>query len=614
MSYNLVLDTGLVPECWTLGMIKPIYKNKGSSKDPSNYRPITLISCVGKLFTAILNNRIQSYVEGHDKIKNCQSGFRKGYSTIDNIFILHNLIDIVFKSKHSLYCSFIDLKQAFDRVWREGMWEKIAKYNINGKCLRVIKNIYKNIKSCVLINNKTTDFFISNIGVRQGENLSPLLFNLFLNDLEDFFIENNVNGIECSEHHLDDSLMVFLEIFLLLYADDTIILSNTAEGLQNALDTYSRYCAQWKLTVNYNKSKILIFSNQTQTDFSDNEFLLDNEKLEIVTEFKYLGILFSKSNSFYKTKKHIAEQGTRAMYSLLAKSRNMHLPIDLTIELFMKLVKPILLYGCEIWGFGNIDVLERVQLKFIKHVLNLKACTPNHIVYGEVGVYPLKIDIYCRMISYWGKLNSIENFGSLASNIYLVSKSVYKHSNISPKSTYFKWINNIKEILCTSGNSGIWESHEFPNKIWLSNAIKQKYIDLFLNDWYSKVNSDVNYKIFKHTFEFENYLVILPKKFLYYLISFRTRNHRLAIETGRWSRTNRNVRKCNLCKEDIGDEYHFLLTCKKLKGVRKVYLKPKYIRRPNVFKYESLMNSKNKRLLITIAKYIKIIYEMAKAE
>ena len=130
------------------------------------------------------------------------------------------------------------------------------------------------------------------------------------------------------------------------------------------------------------------------------------------------------------------------------------------------------------------------------------------------------------MISYWGKLNSIENFGSLASNIYLVSKSVYKHSNICPKSTYFKWINNIKEILCTSGNSGIWESHEFPNKIWLSNVIKQKYIDLFLNDWYSKVNSDVNYKIFKHKFEFENYLVRLPKKFLYYLISFRTRNHR----------------------------------------------------------------------------------------
>ena len=119
--YNLVLDTGLVPECWTLGMIKPIFKNKGSSKDPSNYRPITLISCVGKLFTAILNNRIQTYVDEHEIIKNCQAGFRKGYSTTDNIFILHNLIDIVCKSKRSLFCSFIDLKQAFDKVWRAGL-------------------------------------------------------------------------------------------------------------------------------------------------------------------------------------------------------------------------------------------------------------------------------------------------------------------------------------------------------------------------------------------------------------------------------------------------------------------------------------------------------------
>ena len=103
-----------------------------------------------------------------------------------------------------------------------------------------------------------------------------------------------------------------------------------------------------------------------------------------MTEFKYLGILFSKSNnSFYETKKHIAEQGTRAMYSLLAKSRNMHLPIDLTIELFMKLVKPILLYGCEIWGFGNIDVLERVQLKFIKHTQKISSSNIGLIELGD---------------------------------------------------------------------------------------------------------------------------------------------------------------------------------------------------------------------------------------
>ena len=186
--FNLVFDTGIIPEAWTLGMIQPIFKNKGSPSDPSNYRPITLISCLGKVFTQILNNRIQKYADENDIINHCQSGFRKKYSTTDNIFILHNLIDLVCKSKKSVFCSFIDLKQAFDRVWREGLWEKLSVYHINGKCLKIIQSIYRNIKSCVIVNNNKTYFFLSNIGVRQGENLSPFLFNIFLNDL-DFFSE-----------------------------------------------------------------------------------------------------------------------------------------------------------------------------------------------------------------------------------------------------------------------------------------------------------------------------------------------------------------------------------------------------------------------------------------
>ena len=88
------------------------------------------------------------------------------------------------------------------------------------------------------------------------------------------------------------------------------------------------------------------------------------------------------------------------MYSLLAKARNLRLPIDMQLDLFKKLVKPILLYVCEVWGFGNVDVLERVELKFIKQVLKLKSRTPNYIVYREVGLYPLYIDIHGRMVSY----------------------------------------------------------------------------------------------------------------------------------------------------------------------------------------------------------------------
>ena len=80
------------------------------------------------------------------------------------------------------------------------------------------------------------------------------------------------------------------------------------------------------------------------------------------------------------------------------------LPIDIQIELFNKTIKPILLYGCEIWGFGDLSVIEQVKLKFLKFILNIKKSTPNCIVYGETGVLPLKIDIHTRMVSYWAKL------------------------------------------------------------------------------------------------------------------------------------------------------------------------------------------------------------------
>ena len=118
--FNVILDKGIVPETWTVGNIKPIFKNKGNPKDPENYRPITLLSNFGKLFTSIINNQLNNFAE----ICEAQSGFRKNFSTADNIFILKCLIDIVQSQRKKPYCCFIDFKQAFDTVWRTGLWKK----------------------------------------------------------------------------------------------------------------------------------------------------------------------------------------------------------------------------------------------------------------------------------------------------------------------------------------------------------------------------------------------------------------------------------------------------------------------------------------------------------
>ena len=114
-----------------------------------------------------------------------------------------------------------------------------------------------------------------------------------------------------------------------------------------------------------------------------------------------LGVLFSKSGSFYSAKKQQVNQAEKAMYSLIRKSRSLILPLDLQTELYEKMVKPILLYGSVVWDFGNLDVLERSVLKFLKLILHMESSTPHFMVYGETGVYAIYIDIYCRMVSFW---------------------------------------------------------------------------------------------------------------------------------------------------------------------------------------------------------------------
>ena len=121
LLFNLVLDTGILPDAWLEGIIRPIFKRSGDSKKPENYRPITILSCFGKLFTSVLNLRLNKFIEYHNILKENQAGFRSGYSTIDHIFTLHVLTKILKQSKTKLYCCFVDFSKAFDSVWRVGL-------------------------------------------------------------------------------------------------------------------------------------------------------------------------------------------------------------------------------------------------------------------------------------------------------------------------------------------------------------------------------------------------------------------------------------------------------------------------------------------------------------
>ena len=298
-----------------MGDILPNYKNKGSVNLPENYRPITLLSCLGKLFTSILNNRLNKFTEKYEIICHNQAGFRRRLSTSDNLFVLQSLFEMSKSTKNKLFCAFIDFKQAFDNVWRDGLWYKLQKYNINGKCLNLIKNMYNNIKSRIVTPDGNSAFFPCCKGVRQGENLSPILFSLYLNDLENYLMSNGANGIVCEAN--SENIYTYIKLLVILFADDTVFFSNNQVDLQHMLNIFEQYCDQWKLTVNISKTKILIFTSGRSAQ--NLHFTYKGKEIEIVTEYKYLGIYLAKSGSYLSCKKHIAEQANHAMFPFLEK-------------------------------------------------------------------------------------------------------------------------------------------------------------------------------------------------------------------------------------------------------------------------------------------------------
>ena len=366
--FNLILDSGIFPDAWTTGYILPIYKNKGSNKDPDNYRGITILSCFGKLFTSVINNRLSNYLENFGLLDEEQAGFRSNYGTSDHIFALKLLVDIYLNKKKNLYVAFVDFRKAFDNLWRVGLWQKLLNHNINGKIFRVIVNLYDNVKSSVKLNGELSELFLCNVGVRQGENLSPLLFSIFLNDMCEY-MSHSFNGLNyihdlVLENLETEDTVLYFTLYLLLYSDDTIILAETSHELQAAINALSHYCKLWKLEVNETKTKIVVFSKKLHVE--KNNFTFNGKCLETVQDFRYLGIDINKKGSFIIAKDHLYKQGEKAMYSVLRKSRSLHLPIDLQIKLFDSLVLPILLYGSEIWGYENHENFEKLQRKFCK--------------------------------------------------------------------------------------------------------------------------------------------------------------------------------------------------------------------------------------------------------
>ena len=397
----MILNTGKFPKSWKNGIIIPVHKN-GSQFDPNNYRGIILSSCLGKLFCHIINNRICSDLEKRAFLKQEQAGFRKNHRTSDHIFVLRTIIDkyvLNAKNGSKLYACFIDLRKAFDTVWHDGLLLKLEKAGINGKIYKVIKSMYSSSQSRVKSKHTMSEHIEITQGVHQGRVLSPVLFNISINDIGEDLLEDNV------------PILNWHKISHLLYADDLLLLSTSENELQRNITIINEFCNKWGLSVNADKSKVMVFSKSGRMSKDHYIFTIGHAVFENVNQYKYLGVNISANGKFMTAEKNLSLKASRALFSIKQSIFDSNIKPSAVLRIFHSLIKPITIYNSEIWAgyktcyhkksidemfemsFKGHNEFDKIFTRFSKYVLGVHSKASNFAVLSELGQLPLIVSI-----------------------------------------------------------------------------------------------------------------------------------------------------------------------------------------------------------------------------
>ena len=617
--FNFFFLSGHFPSLWSVCEIVPIHK-KGDVNICENYRGISILSCLGKLFTSILNRRLNQWAEKNAVFNEFQFGFRTERSTVDCLFILNSALQKCLNEGERLFCSFVDLKRAFDGTNRRAMWFKLSQSNISSKVINVIKSMYDKMRMKVknhslrqetsqstrhpdtlsqtpasgAANFADTDsspsdsdtFFTSVAGVYQGESLSPFLFSMFINDIEEELMSGNGVGITFEN----------LIISLILFADDMAILSKTKQGLQEGLNRLEKYCDDWGLTVNTDKTKCMAFKKGGRIAATD-RWSFKGTQLETVTDFRYLGFTIGSSGSLSKGVSDLAARGNRALFGLKRIiSRNPALTVEMQLNLFNSLVEPVMAYACESWGLREADQLEKTHLAFLKSILGVRKTTPSAFVYRELGVYPLILKRKVRVVKFWLKILSLSDQNPVKKmyNVLL--------SDIAFNNRVVNWASLVRDLLCENGYGIIWLSQNVHDKTAFINELTFRLKCSFEQNINTTINNDLSKnRLYRHLIQdhtMKNYLNILDRHKRIALTKIRLGSHNFLIERGRWQRPKIELseRNCDLC-DCLEDEFHIIVECPKFYNLRQTLLDKTLKFKPSMYKFVKLLDTNDKQML-----------------
>ncbi|MCG7891260.1 MAG: reverse transcriptase family protein, partial [Candidatus Thiodiazotropha endolucinida] len=481
-----------------------------------------------------------------------QNGFRKNRSTIDHLSTLTNIIDARKKMKQSTFAAFIDFRKAYDYINRDILWKKLFNLGIKGKMLSAVQSLYASVSSCVRINSKHTDWFTVKSGLRQGCILSPLLFNLYINDLA-LYLKSFDIGIEYGSEKL----------CLLLYADDIVLVAKNERDLQCLINALNSWCSTNDMSINSKKSQIVHFRplsvNKTLCTFT-----CGNESLEVVDRYMYLGLMLQENLDYNITVKIVAQSASRALGLLIAKCKSSGgLPYNVFTHLYDATVWPTISYGSTIWGYRSYSCINAVQYRAMRFFLGVGRYTPNIAVSGEMGWVSPEIRQWKSISLHLARTSKMFD-SRVNKRIALWASSL---ANRSCKNWFYHVYNMLRNC----------DMQQFCD---INNAIPRTIAEILIKKlqenhnikWLESLNSASGparqggnklrtYRLFKNTFEAEMYCkLIMPPRHRAAFSKFRCGVAPIRIETGRYENLNVSERKCPFC-DKIEDESHVLLDC-----------------------------------------------------
>ena len=444
----------------------------------------------------------------------------------------------------------------------------LMKNKLSFKSISMIKSMYNDLYLSVKLTAGTTPFFNSDVGVRQGCNLSPMLFNLFINDLVEYLQSDITETVRLNEYSCN----------CLMYADDLLLLSKSWEDLCQTMDKLGSYCVQWKLNISSKKTKIVFFGkNVKRTGLTHN---IGNVTIPRNNNDTH--------KSSVKCKTHLFKQANKAILRFLKQVNTQNGgKASAIVKLFYSLVVPVLLYNSEVWGrfmrsksSHNLEKLknnlfdeshkhEQLLNRICKYTLGIPKKSSNIAAKGKLGIYHLNIEVCVRIVKFFFHLLKLIKGGNkLIYSAVMECYTLWKcGDNLSKELNILSWLSTVFYLLQIAGYnfpsvSNYLEIDEGITVKNLKTELQKLYRQLFFKTISLSSKLAPIYGKIKKEYREKPYVSQEYHKYKSATTRFRISAHNLPIEKGRWEGIDKSERKCKKCiNNDVGDEKHYILYC-----------------------------------------------------